>query len=535
MFEYDVLIRQVEVFDGTGADSYVADVALKRDKIAKITEVGTIGKRGAILELDGTGLSLAPGFVDSHTHSDYQLFGEPSRLCKLLQGVTFEVGGQCGWSRGPVAPNMPQAGYEYYKAVNNGGKPVTLYPTYDEMLEAMGSRGLGTHQMAFVGHHLLRASTVGMDDREPTDAEMEQMKALLEGAMQQGAPGFSTGLVYAPGCYCKTEEIIELAKVCAKYGGIYTTHIRNEADDLLHAVAETMRIARETGVTANISHLKVMYKKNLPQLEQAVKMIEEANADGCNIFFDVYPYDACSATILSTLPPSYLSHDMDWLVAELSTPEGIAKLDKAIHEPTEEWENPLLNAGFDKDLIAVSASTPDAQGKTIHQYALEKGMTDTEAYAYLIVQNRGAIVDIRFTMFPESLAYLYRHPLSSVGTDGLYAGSGEITHPRAFGSFPRYLGRLIRDQQLLPFAEGIRRVTGLPADRYHLPNKGYIKEGFDADLVLFRKDALLDQATYENPFLPNLGIEMVFVSGQAAVVHNCPTGVLNGKVYKPAK
>jgi len=531
MLEFDVVFRNVEVFDGTGADSFVTDVALKDGKIVRI---GTVEEEG-VVEIPGEGLSLAPGFVDVHTHSDSQLFADPSRMCKLKQGVTFEIGGQCGWSRGPAAPEMPKAGYDYYKTVNNGGRPLTLYPTYTEMLNALQTKPLGAHQMCFVGHHLLRASTVGMEDREPTEAEMERMKELLESAMQEGAPGFSTGLVYAPGCYSRTPEVRELAKVCAKYGGIYTTHMRDEADNLLDSVRETVQIARDTGVTVNISHMKVMYKKNLPQLEQAVKLIEQANAEGCNIFFDVYPYEACSATILSTLPPSYLSRDMDWLIGELSTPEGIARLDKAIQEPTEKWENPLLNAGYDKDLIAVSRMTPDAQGKTIHEYALEKGMTDVEAYAYLIVQNKGAVTDIRFTMFNESLAYLYAHPLSMLGTDGLYSGGKRISHPRAFASFPRYLGRLVREQKVLPFAEAIRRITGMPADRYHLVGKGYIREGYDADLVLFNKETIRDQATYADPFLPNIGIEMVFVGGQATVVGNRPTGVLNGKVYTYGK
>ena len=531
MLYYDVVFRNVEVFDGTGSESYVADVALKGDKIAKIGKVSSEG----IVEVDGKGLSLAPGFVDVHTHSDTQLFSEPSRMCKLKQGVTFEIGGQCGWSRGPANPNIPQAGYDYYKTVNGGGRPIVLHPTYNSMLAEMASQPLGAHQMAFVGHHILRASTVGMEDREPTEAEMEKMKELLESAMKEGAPGFSTGLVYAPGCYSKTPEILELAKICAKYGGIYTTHMRDEADHLLEAVAETVEIARATGVTVNISHMKVMFKKNLPQLEKAVKLIEEANADGCNIFFDVYPYEACSATILSTLPPSYLSKTMDWLVEELSSKEGVAKLEKAIMEPTEVWENPLLNAGFDKDLIVWAKNTPDVIGKTIHDYAVEKGMTDVEAYAYIIAENKGAVTDVRFTMFNESLAYLYAHPLCALGTDGLYSGGGRMSHPRAFGSFPRYLGRLIREQKVLPFPEAIRRITGLNADRYHLPNKGYVKEGYDADLVLFNKDTIIDQATYADPFLPNIGIEMVFVSGQAAVVDNKPTGVFNGKVYKPAK
>ncbi len=527
MEKYDLVFRHAEIFDGSGGPALIGDLAVQNGKIAEIGEIGTRG----VEELDCGGLSLSPGFIDVHTHSDSQLLSDPSRLCKLMQGVTYEIGGQCGWSRGPAAEEIPAAGYEYLKSANNGGWPLTLYPSYHELLEAISSYPLGAHQMVFVGHHLLRASTVGMEDRPPSDRELSRMKELLKGAMAEGAPGFSTGLVYAPGCYSRTEELIELAKVAARYDGIYTTHLRDEADRLPEAVEEAVRIAKETGIRVNISHLKVMYRRNLPKLEQAVEIIDRACSEGCRITFDVYPYEASSATLLSTLPPSYLSHDMDWLTDELSSSEGIRRLDLAIREPTEEWENPLLNIGYDHDLIVWARNTRDAAGKTIHDYALEKGLSDVEAYALLIRDNRGAVTDIRFTMFTESLLYLYRHPLAMLGTDGLYAGGGHISHPRAFASFPRYLGRLVREQQILPFPEAIRRITGMPADTYCLTGKGYIRQGYDADLVLFDRETIRDQATYAEPFLPNKGIEAVFVSGQAAVVNNRPTGVLNGKVY----
>ena len=525
---FDVVIRGATIYDGTGGPSYIGDVAVENGVIAKAGEVSETGR----IEIDGKGRALAPGFIDTHTHSDYQSFFDPSRLCKLRQGVTLEVGGQCGWSRGPADLNIPKAAYDYLSTVNNGGNPITLYPTYTKLLEAIGALKPGAHQVLFVGHHILCGSVIGMEDRPPTKEELERMKELLEGAMQEGALGLSTGLVYAPGVYGTTEEIVELAKVVAKYGGIYTSHIRDEADRLVEAVAEVIHVAKEAKVRANISHLKAMYTKNLPKLDEVISMIEAANAEGCDIFFDVYPYDASSATILSTLPPSYLSHDMDWLIGELSSPEGVARLEKAIMEPTEVWENPMLNAGFDKDLIVQAKETPDAVGKTIREYAQEKGMRDVEAYAYIIAKNRGGVSDVRFVMAEESLERLYKHPLCTLGTDGLYRGGPNISHPRAFGSFPRYLGRFVREKKILSYEEAIRRITGLPADRYELKNKGYIKEGYDADLVLFDWERIIDHATYKDPFLPNEGIEMVFVGGEAAVVNNRPTGVLNGKVYK---
>lgn len=523
---FDIVFRNVEVADGTGTPSFVSDVAIQDGKIVHIGLVDEVGP----IEIPGEGLTLAPGFIDPHTHSDSQIFFEPSRQCKLLQGVTTELGGQCGWSRGPVAESITPESRAYFEAAVNKGLPITLYPTYSDMITAFSAMKLGANQGVFVGHHILRGSVIGMEDREPTKDELQKMKDLLEGAMKDGALGLSTGLVYAPGCYSKTEEIIELAKVVAKYGGIYTTHMRDEADRLVEAVDEAIRIARESGATTNISHMKALYKRNEPRLETVIHNIEKANSEGCEIFFDVYPYDACSATMLSTLPPSYLTRGMDWLKAELSSEDGLAKLEKAIMEPTEVWENPILNAGFDHDLIAVADQTPDAVGKTIHDYAVEKGVKDFEAYAEILTKNDGAVCDIRFLMSNDTLAYLYKQPVCVLGTDGLYYGDKTLSHPRGFASFPRYLGRLIREQKILPFEEGVRRITGLTADHYRLKNKGYIKEGYDADLVLFDKGRIIDHATYENPFLPNEGIKMVFVGGQAAVVDNQLTGLFNGKV-----
>jgi len=521
---FDLVFRNAEIMDGTGSPSRVTDVAVQNGKIVCI---GPVAERGK-LEYDCTGLALAPGFIDAHTHSDAHLLFDPSRLCKLRQGVTTELGGQCGAARGPVADPINPI-YERYA---KNASPLPLYKSYAELIEDQARHTPGCHQLTFVGHLPLRGSVIGMENRAPTPQELEQMKALLEQAMQQGAPGFSTGLVYAPSCYAPIEEIIELCKVVAKYNGIYTTHMRGEGDYLLDSVAETIRVAREAGVQTNISHLKVMYRHNRHLLPKALEMIDRANAEGCRITFDVYPYTATSAGYLSTLPPSYLSHGIDWLVEELSSPEGVARLEKAIYEPTEKWENPLLNAGFDKDMLAIAPHTPDAVGKTYHEYAVEHGMTDVEAYAYIISKNSNQGQDIRFLMFEEDLDTLYAHPLCIVGSDGLYSGTQVCTHPRGLATFTRYLARFIRDKQLHSWEEGIRRITGLPADTYRLKNKGYIKEGFDADLVLFSKETIQDHATYTNPFLLNEGIKAVFVLGQAAVVDNVPTGVFNGTVLK---
>lgn len=518
----DLLIKNVEVFDGSGAPAAVKNVGVKDGKIVSVSnEEDTT----AVVVIDGTGLSLAPGFIDAHTHSDSQLYYNPSRWEKLKQGVTTEISGQCGWSSAPKRSDAPQSFKDYVAAVGGAG----AYDTFAEAMAALDKMKLGCNQVNFVGHHDLRGSVVGMENRAATAKELDRMCALTEEAMQSGAFGFSTGIVYAPGVYSNTEELVAIAKVVGRYGGKYSTHIRNEGDFLVESIQEAIHIGNEAGVPVNISHMKAMFPENYGKIETVLEIIEKENARGAHITFDAYPYEACSATILSTLPPSYLSHGMDWLMEHLEGEENIAALRKAIYEPTETWENPVARIGVKNHLISIAPKTPEIVGMRISEYAEAKGLDDIAAYAEVIRLNEGKVQDIRFSMSEENIEKLYAHPLCMVGSDGLYRGGVSKVHVRAFATFTKYLGHYIRERKVLPFAEGIRRITGMPADEYGLKDKGYIKEGFDADMVLFNKDEIGATATYAEPTLPNKGIHMVFTAGKAAVVDNELTGVLEGK------
>ena len=521
-----IIFKNVKIYDGTKSDPFTADVSVENGKIAAISN-----HLSGTNERDCRGLCLAPGFIDAHTHSDTQLYVEPSRYCKAKQGVTFEIGGQCGWSRAPLTASAPKEAAEYLDTIYPQ-KLYPMFPTFAEQMRSIEQIPLGIHQACFVGQNPIRGSVVGMKNRPATDEEISRMKPLVEEAMLSGAMGLSTGLVYAPGCYSDLHELIELAKVVAQYNGIYTTHMRDEADHLEEAVADTIRIAKEAGVRANISHIKAMYTQNWHKAEKVLRMIDDANAAGCDIVFDAYPYEAASATILSTLPPSYLSHDMDWLVDHLTGEKAISELADAIYHPTEQWENPIKNIGLGKMLIVLAVNTPDAVGKTVEEYAKEKGIDPIAAYAYIIANSRGRASDVRFAMSNECICRFYQHPLCMVGTDGLYTNGTTLSHPRAFGTFPRFLGRFVRDQGILSLAEGIRRITGQPADWYGLKNKGYIKEGFDADLVLFDENTLIDHADYLDPFIPNEGIHSVYVMGETLVENNNMTEVRNGNLYR---
>lgn len=519
----DLKIANAEVYDGSGAAPQIADVYLSNGKIAKI---GAHLEDAARLTIDASGLTLTPGFIDSHTHSDYQLFADPSRWCKLKQGVTTEIGGQCGWSLAPYSAQAPKEFIDYITTVN---KMRPFFDTFADVFDALGKMEIGANQACFVGHHYLRGSVLGMERRPATAQELDRMCGYVREAMQSGTFGLSTGLVYAPGNVADTEEVIALAKEIAPYGGIYTTHIRDEGDHLVEAVEEALRIGRESGVPVNLSHMKAMFPQNFGKVEKVLELIDNANAHGQSVTFDVYPYYASSSTILSTLPPSYLANGLDWLVERLSSKEGMEQFYRDIYEPTEDWEDPFARIGAENHLIAAAPKTPEAVGLRISEYAEKRGISNFEAYAELIRENRGQVSDIRFSMSDECVEKWYRHPMCMVGSDGLYRGDKNPAHVRGFCTATRYLSHYVRDRGLLPFAEGVRRLTGMPAERYGLAGKGFIREGYDADLVLFNRETFCDRATYANPFIPNEGIHMVFVAGKAAVVDNEMTGVLAGR------
>ena len=527
LFVERFVIQNAKIYDGTGKSAYTADVLISDGRIAAFGQ-GICAEK----VVDAAGLCLAPGFVDAHTHSDSQLFIDPDRAGKVKMGVTAEIGGQCGWSRAPLPDDAPKDALDYIYTIY--GKPDVMpkFDTFAQQLEAMDALPLGAHQKCFVGHHMIHGSVVGMEDRPCTATELDRMCALTEEAMQAGALGLSTGLIYAPGVYARTEEVIALAKVVGKYGGMYTTHIRDEADHVVEAVREAMDIARAAEVPLNISHLKCMFPRNYEKGEIILHMIDEANASGMDVSFDVYPYEASSTTTLSTLPPSYLTCGMDQLVERLTGRENIEKLRDIIENTREDWENSVKNIGVDKMLITIARNTPEAVGKTIREYAQLRGLDDIEAYAEILAKNRGRVQSIHFCMSTENIAAFYRHPRAMLGTDGLYTSRIKLTHPRHFGSFPRYLGHFVRDMGILPMEEAIRRITAVPCERYGIPERGYIKEGYAADMVLFNQNTIIDRADYLDPQRPNVGIDSVYIGGELVMKDNEMTGIYNGKVFR---
>lgn len=525
----DYVIRNATIYDGTGEPGYISDVGISKGKIVSIGNI----EEAAHNIIDASGLILSPGFIDCHSHSDAFIFVDPDCGYKLKQGITLEINGQCGWSRAPFNNDMTIDTRKYLQSIfGKEGNAVPIFTSFAEQINAMKKLKIGIHQTCFVGHNVIRANVMGLQNRKSSLRELEDMKNLVEEAMQVGAQGMSSGLTYAPGNYSDIDELVELAKVVAKFDGIYTSHIRNEANGLLEAVDEAIKIARRAKVKTNISHMKALYEQNWEKLSVAISHIDAARKEGLSIFFDVYPYTASSCTILSSLPPSYISEGINKLIVRLSTTKGVAQLKSDIYDPYEKWENPIKNMGLDKFLIVGARNLKELVGKTIADYAKEKGMDEIEAYAYAIVKTQGEIIDIRFAISEDNIEMLYRHPSCMVGTDGLYMTGYNLSHPRSFGTFPRFLSRFVRDKGILSLEEAIHRITAMPAKVYNIHGKGQVKVGMDADLTIFDYKTLVDHADYLNPFSENQGIKAVFVGGELALKDNVIQDVRNGMIIR---
>ena len=363
---------------------------------------------------------------------------------------------------------------------------------------------------------------------------MEHMCQLLDEAMRSGALGISTGLSYEPGIYADTQELIELSKVAANYGGMYVTHSRSESAGLIKSTQECITIAEQAGLPVHISHLKCTGREFWSQCAVVLQMIDEANAHGLRVTMDAYPYIAVSTTTTSAIPPQFLVNGREALAHSLYDPNVCEAIRHEIFEIDDPcWDNSALHVGLENFLITGADQTPQYVGMTYAQVGQRLGISPFDAMMKLLRENRGYVRDVRFAMCEENVEAILSHPLCTVGSDGIYvSGRDTMTHPRAFGTFPRYLGHYIRECQILSREEGIHRITGMPAERFGIRNKGFIRIGYDADLVLFDYDSILDGSTFEHPFLPNRGLHRVYLGVQLVMQDNKPTGCRAGKLLE---
>jgi len=505
----DILFKNISVADGTGNAAEVKDVGVKDGRI-------TFQYGDAKEVIDGTGLTLTPGFIDVHSHDDYCIGCYPAAICKIGQGITTEVVGNCGDSAYPVNPaRKNEMGVFANMTTNLLEMPYETFTDLDGYAAYSETVPMPINMATLIGHNCLRFAVMGTADRKPTPEEMEQMKALLKTCMEQGAYGLSTGLVYIPGVYADEEEIIELCKVIAPYGGIYATHMRDEAKYLVRSVEESIRIAETAGVKLEISHFKARGKQNWGSGKEAIRKIEEAVKRGVQIEFDLYPYEANMSGVSVCIPPKYFARGMDQLLEDLKDDAFRRQVFAEMADPDCKYDNFYQCAGgFEHILITTSPAMPEAEGKTIAEHARMLGKKPEDAFFDALIANKGVYNGIFFSMDEKEMEAIYCHPLAVAGTDGLCFDVGVSGHPRTWNTFVRTLETYADKKGLLSFEEAVRKQTFNPCRYWGLEGKGLIAEGYDADLVLMDRTKLKEVATYSDPNRNPEGILAVYVSGK---------------------
>jgi dihydroorotase/N-acyl-D-amino-acid deacylase len=516
---FDVILQNGRIVDGTGNAWFYGDVGLKGDRIARITPAGMLDEAEAGERIDATGMVVAPGFIDIQSHSRGALLAGDGRVIgKVTQGVTTEIMGE-GTSNAP----------------SRDPKEFDVPGGFDRWLEAMQEHGGSVNFGSFVGSGTVRSYVKGMTQGPPTAEELDQMRALVRDAMEGGAFGLASALIYPPDSFVGTEDLIELAKVMAPYGGVYITHLRSEADQFLEAMDEAIRIGREGGVPVEIYHLKAAGTRNWPKAIRAIERINAVRAEGLDVSADMYPYTAGGTGLTAALPPRASADGK--LYENLADPEMRAKIKEEISNPTSEWEN-LAELSGPENVIVLGLTKPETKayaGKRLSEIAEAQGKDWIDAAIDLLILEGQRISTIYIMMSEENVALQMQQPWMKFGTDAGGHDPEEATglvHPRSYGTYPRILGKYVREEGVITLEEAIRKMTSAVADRLSIRDRGLLREGMYADVVIFDPETIIDRATYEEPHQLSVGIRDVFVNGQAVVRDGVHTGAKPGRVVR---
>lgn len=526
---YDVVILNGTIVDGSGRARFRADIGIKGDRIARI---GKLGRDSGRRQIDAKGMIVAPGFIDMLGQSESFVLIDPRVMSKVMQGVTTEITGE-GESIAPINERLIKEQEDFLRRY----KLNVDWRTLDEYFARLAKQGAGVNLATFVGATQVREMVIGFDNREPTASELEKMKTLVAEAMEDGALGLSTSLQYVPARFAKTDEIVELAKVAKQYGGIYITHQRSEANALDESLAEVFEIARRADIPTEIWHLKTAYKKNWGRMTEVLRKIRQARARGLDITADVYPYIAGSTSLSASLPPWVLEGGTEKMLARLRDTRIRQQLKKEISTDAKDWENIYLGSGGAEGVLISSVSNRSLEsllGKRLSQIAEEQQKEPLEALLDLILADNGQTGAIYFMMNEADLRAAMRAPFVSFCTDtGARATDGPLSaarsHPRGWGSYPRILGRYVRELRLLTLEQAIHKMTGMPAKRVGLADRGLLREGLFADIVIFDPQRVIDKATFEAPNQYPQGIPFVMVNGQFTVDEGKRTPALPGR------
>lgn len=530
--QYDLIIRNGRIVDGSGRPGYSADVAIKGDRIVRI---GRLAQARAKRVIDARGQVVTPGFIDMLGQSETYLLIDPRAMSKVMMGVTTEITGE-GESIAPTNERLIKENEDFNRRYNLN----VDWRTLDQYFRRLAKQGIGLNLGTFVGATQVREYVVGFDNRPPTAVELEQMKTLVADAMKDGALGVSTSLQYVPARFARTDEIVELAKVAHQYGGIYATHQRSEANALDESLNEVFEIARRASIPTEIWHLKTAYKRNWGRMPEVLRRIEAARAGGLKISANVYPYIAASTSLSACLPPWALEGGTDKMVARLRDKQIRERLKKEITTDSKEWENIYLGSGGAEGVLIGSVVNRDLeslQGKRLSEIAATQNKDPLDALFDLVVADRGQTGAIYFMMSEDDVRAALRSPFVSICTDsGARATDGPLakskSHPRGWGSYPRILSRYVRDEHLLTLEQAVHKMTGLPALRAGIRDRGLLREGMFADITIFDPHTIQDRATFAEPNQYPLGINYVIVNGQIEVDNGKRTAALAGQAIR---
>jgi N-acyl-D-amino-acid deacylase len=527
---YDIVVRGGTIYDGGGGAPYVGDVAIRGDRIVA---VGRVSGRGA-REVDARGLAVAPGFINMLSWATESLIQDGRSQSDIRQGVTLEVMGE-GWSMGPVNPEMRRLAIERQGDIRY---PIP-WTTLGEYLEHLQARGIATNVASFVGAATVRIHELGEGDVDPDPAQLARMRALVRQAMNEGAMGVGSSLIYAPGNFAETDELVALVSEAGRCGGMYISHMRSEGDRILQSVDELIEIARRANAPAEIYHLKFAGRENWGRFDEVVARIEAARAEGLRITTDMYTYTAGATGLNAAMPLWVQAGGQEQWIARLRDPAIRARVAEEMRRPGQGWENLFLGAGPEGMLLAEFRNPALRRyvGRRLSEVARERGTTPEETVMDLIVEDGSRVGTIYFLMSEENVRRAVQLPWMSFGSDaGSIATEGvflnENPHPRAYGNFARLLGRYVRDERLVTLQEAVRRLTSLPASNLRIDRRGALRRGYFADLAIFDPTTIADRATFEAPHAYSVGMRHVFVNGVQVLDSGEPTGATPGRVVR---
>ena len=525
--DFDVIIRNGLVLDGLGSKGIKLDLGIIGEKIVVMDD---ISHASAAIEIDASDLIVSPGFIDIHTHTDIELLVDPRGISKILQGVTTEVSGNCGYSPFPLTQ---EDGKEFSESLKERYGLEENWYDITGFLGSLEKKKISINYATFTGHGSLRSYAVGKNDVSPTSEQLKEMKKIIDKTMREGSFGLSTGLEYAPGSYAKTEELIELSKVVAQNGGIYNTHMRNEDDTVLEAIDEAIRICREAKVSLEIAHIKACNQANWHKVEKMLEMLDNANRDGLPVKADRYPYVAYGTGLSTFIPLWARQGNTDEIIARLEDRKQISKIIRYAQSRGDRI------GGWDRVMISScrNENNKHYEGMNIRECAIESGIAETEFIRRLLIEERLKPGIVGFAMDEQNLCKVLSSPYVMIGSDGNAVspygklGKGK-PHPRYYGTFARVLGKYCREEKCLELPTAIKKMTSMPAEKLGLKERGVLRKGNYADITIFNPNTILDRATFTNPHQTATGIEYVIVNGQLTVDKGKHTDKRSGKVLR---